>query len=119
MRNPRLVSEAIDASRATHLIKKGETLTKIAKEHHTTVNELAKINNIRDVNRIQAGATIKLSTKPITDTPTATAGVAPQQTLSHSSLSSPPERIKSPVTYESIGKELQKANQDIEADMKK
>ncbi len=38
-----------------HTIKKGETLTSIAKEYNTTVDSIAKANNIQDKNLIYTG----------------------------------------------------------------
>lgn len=46
---------------ATYTIKKGDTLSKIAKANGTTVANLAQLNGIKNVNSIKAGATIKLS----------------------------------------------------------
>lgn len=48
-------------SNSTYLIKKDDTLGKIAKENNTTVKTLANINGIDDPNKIYAGDTIKLS----------------------------------------------------------
>lgn len=42
----------------TYTIQSGDNLTKIAKAHNTTVEKLAKLNNITDPNRITAGATL-------------------------------------------------------------
>lgn len=47
----------------TYTIKRGDTLGKIAKKYNTTVNELAKINNIKDPNKIYAGKTLKIPVK--------------------------------------------------------
>ena len=44
----------------TYKIKKGDTLTKIAKKYNTTVKKLAEFNNIKDVNKIYAGNTLKI-----------------------------------------------------------
>ena len=44
----------------TYVIKKGDTLSGIAKKFHTTVKELAKKNNIKDVNKIYAGDVLKI-----------------------------------------------------------
>ena len=44
----------------TYRIKYGDTLSQIAKTNGTTVEELATLNNIKDVNMIKAGATLKL-----------------------------------------------------------
>lgn len=41
-------------------IKKGDTLTAIAKAHGTTIAELKKLNNIKNVNLIYAGDVIKI-----------------------------------------------------------
>ena len=46
--------------RKTHIVQKGETLTEIAKQHHTTVRALNRVNNIDDSNKISIGQVIKL-----------------------------------------------------------
>lgn len=45
----------------TYTVKKGDTLSKIAKANGTTVTELAKLNNITNVNLIYVGQVLKLS----------------------------------------------------------
>ena len=51
-------------------IQRGDTLSGIAKKYNTTVQKLASTNNIRDINRIYAGATIMLPGEvPATDHP--------------------------------------------------
>ncbi len=47
-----------------HVIQPGETLHKIAKAHSVTAAFLARINNIADMNRIQAGRRIKVVDGP-------------------------------------------------------
>ena len=49
-----------EESYITYKIKKGDTLTKIAKKYNTTVKKLAELNNIEDVNKIYAGNTLKI-----------------------------------------------------------
>ncbi|RST56917.1 LysM peptidoglycan-binding domain-containing protein [Siminovitchia terrae] len=44
----------------THIVKKGDTLSAIAKKYKTTVNELVKINGIKNQNLIKVGQKIKL-----------------------------------------------------------
>lgn len=46
----------------THRIKKGETLSSIAKQYNTTVSEIMRINSavIQDADKIQAGWDIKI-----------------------------------------------------------
>lgn len=43
-----------------YTINTGDTLSKIAKSHNTTVQELARLNNISNPNKITVGQTIKL-----------------------------------------------------------
>lgn len=45
---------------STYMVKKGDTLTKIAKAYGTTVSKLAKINAIADVNKIRVGQLLTL-----------------------------------------------------------
>ena len=45
----------------TYTVKKGDTLTSIAKANGTTVSELVKLNNIKNPNYIVIGQVIKLS----------------------------------------------------------
>ena len=47
---------------ATHTIKKGDTLSGIAKRYNTTVDELTKLNGIKNPNLIYAGKQLKLPT---------------------------------------------------------
>lgn len=47
---------------ATYTVKSGDTLSGIAQKYNTTVNELAKLNNISNVNLIYAGQVMKLPT---------------------------------------------------------
>ena len=39
----------------TYVVKRGDTLTQIARRYGTTVNRLAQINNIKNVNKIYVG----------------------------------------------------------------
>lgn len=43
-----------------HHVKKGETLSKIAKQYNTTVPELVKLNNIKNKNLIKVGQILKV-----------------------------------------------------------
>ncbi len=45
---------------ANYLIKRGDTLSGIAARYHTSVSALAKLNGIKNVNLIYAGATLRL-----------------------------------------------------------
>ena len=44
----------------SHRVQRGETLSSIAQNANTTVDEIAKLNNITDPQKIQAGAMLKL-----------------------------------------------------------
>lgn len=49
------------AASKVYTVEKGDTLSKIASKYNTTVLELAKLNNIKDVNKIYVGQKIKLN----------------------------------------------------------
>lgn len=54
-------STEIDTSTPTYYtIKKGDSLTKIAKRHHTTVTALCKLNKLQRNSKIQAGKRIRV-----------------------------------------------------------
>lgn len=63
-------SSASKASGGTYTVKKGDTLSTIAKEHGVGVANLQSWNNIKDPNKITVGQKLKLagsttlSTKP-------------------------------------------------------
>ena len=42
----------------SYIIKRGDTLTQIARRYGTTVNRLAQINNIKNANKIYVGQVI-------------------------------------------------------------
>ncbi|HZW68991.1 MAG TPA: LysM domain-containing protein [Pseudogracilibacillus sp.] len=47
-------------SGGTYTVKKGDNLSVIAKNNKTTVNAIAKLNNIKDKNLIRIGNKLKL-----------------------------------------------------------
>lgn len=51
----------------TYVVKKGDTLEKIAIRHHTTVGELAKLNSIRRGDRITIGRKLKVPLEPASE----------------------------------------------------
>ena len=51
---------ANNSSYIEYKIKRGDTLSEIAKDHNTTVKVLKELNNIANVNKIYAGDTIKI-----------------------------------------------------------
>lgn len=52
----------------TYKVVAGDTLWEIARNHGTTVDTLARLNNIKDPNKISVGQIIKLPTAPTTQT---------------------------------------------------
>lgn len=51
----------VDTSSATYVVKAGDTLSKIAQTYGTTVDYLARINNISDKNLIYIGQVLKIA----------------------------------------------------------
>lgn len=45
------------------VINSGNTLSQLAKEHNTTVEDLVRLNGIKDINRIKAGQVLRLNNK--------------------------------------------------------
>lgn len=54
------VNELMGVSGVTYKVKSGDTLSGIAKKFGTTVSRLASLNNIKNVNLIYAGQTLKI-----------------------------------------------------------
>ena len=52
-------------------VSKGDTLSKIASKHGTTVDALARINGIEDVNLIRVGQSLKVPSGKVTEQPEA------------------------------------------------
>lgn len=50
----------------TYTVKRGDTLSAIAKKYGTTVSKLASLNNIKDVNYIYVGQVLKIDGDPVT-----------------------------------------------------
>ena len=61
-----------------YTIQSGDSLSQIAAENNTTVEELARLNGIDDVNSIQAGATLQLPGSEPSSLPTDVQTTAPQ-----------------------------------------
>ena len=51
-------------SEGGYVVAKGDTLSKIAKDNNTTVARLAKLNDIKDINKIFVGQGLTLSAEP-------------------------------------------------------
>ena len=52
------VAEPVKTSGKTHLVKKGDTITKIAKQYKVTQDELMQANSITDPTKLKAGANL-------------------------------------------------------------
>lgn len=48
-----------------YTVKKGDTLSRIAKHHHTTTSELGKLNGLRDVNKLEVGQRLALTREAV------------------------------------------------------
>lgn len=56
----------------SYTVQSGDSLGAIAKRHHTSVNELQRLNGIADPNRIHAGQSLRLPDPPPASRPTTT-----------------------------------------------
>jgi LysM repeat protein len=54
------VNDYADNSGTTYIVKKGDTLFKVAKKYNLSVPELKKRNNIKDVTKIRVGTKLKV-----------------------------------------------------------
>lgn len=68
-------------AQTVYVVKKGDTLTKIAKAYNTTVSALVKLNNIPNANLIYVGQKIVVSGDAVTDTSKTTSSVASNVTV--------------------------------------
>ena len=57
---PKVVPSAGEAPASVHIVVKGDSLDKIAKQHNTTIAELIKLNKISDPKKLQIGQQINL-----------------------------------------------------------
>ena len=53
-------SSSSSATPKTYLVQSGDTLNEIAEKNGLTVDELARLNNLKDSSNIEAGQTLKL-----------------------------------------------------------
>jgi LysM repeat protein len=66
----RVLSQAMLPTEVNYTIQDGDTLSEIARDADTTVEELKELNNIENINEIDAGANLKVPVKAgkLTDT---------------------------------------------------
>ena len=80
---------------SVHTVRRGDTLSALAKQYNTTVDKLAKANNIKDVNLISVGQKLKLPDsfeRPSTSRPSQGGGDNFQQAPASSSGRAGPAR---------------------------
>lgn len=87
-----------------YTVKKGDTLSAIAKKYGTTVNSIAKLNNIKNVNLIYVGQVLYISGKP--------ASTSSSSSSSSSGSSSSSSRSSSTVTSVEIWAFGEQSNND-------
>lgn len=51
-----------DTSHKLHIVKRGDTLTKIAREYDTTIKDIVELNDIRNPNLIYVGEVLRINT---------------------------------------------------------
>ncbi|MFI7329381.1 peptidoglycan-binding protein [Streptomyces rubiginosohelvolus] len=96
------------ASSGTYTVKKGDTLTSIATAHKTTVDNLAKLNGLKNPNTISIGQKLKVptSSKPDSGTKPPTAKYEPYPGASFFLNGSRPALGKRSPIFTAMGKRL-------------
>jgi membrane-bound lytic murein transglycosylase D len=97
-------ADAISSNPNLHRVEKGQTLTIIAKKHHTTISALASLNNISNPRRLQPGQLLKIPQKTASSTQA-------EQTTSFSSSSV--HRVEKGQTLIAIAKQYNTTAQAI------
>ena len=69
MSPPNMGSVPSTSTGTVYKIKRGDTLSEIAQKYNTSVEILARDNNIKDINKIQAGKTLKVPLYGMDDDP--------------------------------------------------
>ena len=69
MSPPNMGSVPSTSTGTIYKIKRGDTLSEIAQKYNTSVEILARDNNIKDINKIQAGKTLKVPLYGMDDDP--------------------------------------------------
>lgn len=70
----------------TYTVKKGDTLSKIATKYKTTVNALAKLNNIKNVNLIYVGQKLTISSSTSASTAKKTTATSKKTTANKATV---------------------------------
>jgi len=98
-------------TKKSHNIVRGDTLSQIAEKYGTTVATLKKLNNIKDVNKIRAGKTLKLpdSAKKRTTKPVPTPKSRPQMYTLKSGKKGTYDQRMAEIKAEKIQKQIKKA----------
>lgn len=65
-----------DASAASYTVKSGDTLSSIATQHNTTVNQIVSLNSLSNPNLIYVGQVLKLKNSQTTDSSSSTSTAA-------------------------------------------
>lgn len=55
-----VISEAIDVAPVLHIVKKGQSLSRIAKKYSTTTDKLILLNNINDPDHLDIGSKVQV-----------------------------------------------------------
>ena len=80
-------------AQVTYIVKRGDTLSGIARRYNTTVSNLAKLNNIKNVNLIYVGQKLIISGAPSTSASTSSGGSSSGGSSSGGSSSSKPSPV--------------------------
>lgn len=82
-----LTGVTLASANTTYTVQSGDTLSKIAENYDTTVNSIANLNNIKNVNLIYVGDQLEIADSATQATSTNTAAIAPATSSSAATTS--------------------------------
>ena len=104
------------------VVRRGDTLYSIARENNTTVEELARVNNLREPYTIKIGQTLKLKSEPAPAKPVETKKIEPAKKTETKPATQKPVEVKpaasKPVEQKPVAKSAPEKTKDVRVPLK-
>ena len=104
------------------VVRRGDTLYSIARENNTTVEELARVNNLREPYTIKIGQTLKLKFEPAPAKPVETKKTEPAKKTETKPATQKPDEAKpaetKPVEQKPVAKSAPEKTKDVRVPLK-